>query len=74
MKTYSEIAIHLEKFPMDLLTWAIVALVVSLIAGAFGFTGIARGAANLARILFGIFLAIAVVLFVMVILGIGILA
>lgn len=58
---------------MDLLTWAIVALVVSFIAGALGFSGVARGAATLARLLFGIFLAIAVVLFVMVILGISIL-
>lgn len=62
-----------EKIHMDLLTWAILALVVAVIAGALGFTGVARGAATIARLLFGVFLVIAVILFVMVILGIGIL-
>jgi uncharacterized membrane protein YtjA (UPF0391 family) len=57
---------------MDLLTWAIIALIVAVVAGALGFTGIARGAATIARLLFGIFLAIAVVLFLLVLLGVGI--
>lgn len=57
---------------MSLLTWAIIALIVAVIAGAFGFGGVARGAANIARILFGIFLAVAVVLFIMVLLGIAV--
>lgn len=56
---------------MDLLWWAIIALVIALIAGALGFTGVARGAATISRILFGIFLVIAVVLFIMILLGIG---
>ncbi len=56
---------------MELLTWAIIALVISLIAGGAGFTGVAAGAATIARVLFGIFLLIAVVLFAMVLLGIG---
>jgi uncharacterized membrane protein YtjA (UPF0391 family) len=56
---------------MDLLWWAVIALVVSLIAGALGFGGVARGAATIAKVLFGIFLVIAVILFIMVILGIG---
>ena len=59
---------------MDLLGWAIVALVVSLIAGGLGFTGVAQGAASIAKILFGIFLVIAVGLFILVLLGINILA
>lgn len=63
---------HHGELIVDLLTWAIVALIVSVIAGALGFTGIARGAATVAKILFGIFLAIALILFVMVLLGIGI--
>lgn len=58
---------------MSLLWWAVIALVVALVAGALGFTGVARGAATVARILFGIFLVIALILFVMVVLGIGIL-
>jgi uncharacterized membrane protein YtjA (UPF0391 family) len=35
---------------MDLLTLAIIALVISLIAGVFGFTGIASGAATVAQL------------------------
>lgn len=53
-----------------MLQWAIIALVVSLIAGALGFTGVARGAAQIAKILFGIFLVIAVILFLLLLLGI----
>jgi uncharacterized membrane protein YtjA (UPF0391 family) len=56
---------------MDLLWWAVIALVVSLIAGGLGFTGVAAGAATIARVLFGIFLLIAIVLFVLLLLGIG---
>ncbi|MES2368759.1 DUF1328 domain-containing protein [Thiobacillus thioparus] len=43
-----------------MLKWALLFFVVSLIAGLFGFTGIAAGAAAAAKILF----YIAVVLFV----------
>ncbi len=56
---------------MDLLWWAIIALVVAVIAGALGFSGVARGAGTIAKILFGIFLVIAVLLFIFVVLGIG---
>ncbi len=56
---------------MDLLTWAIIALVVAVVAGVFGFTGIARGAAQISKILFGIFLIGAVILLIMFVLGIG---
>jgi uncharacterized membrane protein YtjA (UPF0391 family) len=56
---------------MDLLGWAIMALVISLIAGALGFTGIARGAGTIAKILFGIFLVIAVILFILLLTGIS---
>lgn len=48
-----------------MLTWAIIALVIALIAGALGFTGIARAAGTVAKVLFGVFLAVAVVLFVL---------
>jgi uncharacterized membrane protein YtjA (UPF0391 family) len=44
---------------MTALKWAIIFLVISLIAGAFGFTGIARGAATISRILFAVFLVLA---------------
>jgi uncharacterized membrane protein YtjA (UPF0391 family) len=50
------------------LRWAIIFLVISLIAGALGFSGIAAGAKRIAMILFGIFLAIAVVLVIVAVL------
>lgn len=50
---------------------AIGALVVALIAGALGFTGIAAGAAAIAKIVFGIFIFIAVILFVLIATGIS---
>lgn len=57
---------------MDLLTWAIIALVVAVIAGALGFTGVSRGAATIAKILFGIFLVIALILFILILTGVSI--
>ena len=56
---------------MELIWWAVIALVVSLVAGALGFSGVSEGAATLAKILFGIFLVIAVVIFILVALGVG---
>jgi uncharacterized membrane protein YtjA (UPF0391 family) len=38
-----------------MLRWALFFFVISIIAGLFGFTGIAAGAAEIARILFFIF-------------------
>jgi uncharacterized membrane protein YtjA (UPF0391 family) len=35
-----------------MLKWALIFFIVSLVAGLFGFTGIAAGAAGLAKILF----------------------
>lgn len=59
---------------MDLLQWALIAFVISIIAGALGFSGVARGAASAARIFFGLFLVIALILFVLALLGVSILA
>ena len=39
-----------------MLKWALIFLVVSLVAGALGFTGVASGAKTLAKVLFGLFL------------------
>jgi uncharacterized membrane protein YtjA (UPF0391 family) len=44
------------------LKWALIFLVVSLVAALFGFTGISAASADIARVLFFIFLAIFVVL------------
>ena len=41
-----------------MLKWAIIFLVISLIAGALGFTGVSAGAARIAKILFAIFLGL----------------
>jgi len=49
---------------MGLLKWALIALVISLIAGAFGYTGLARGAAQVARVLFFVFLIVFVVILI----------
>lgn len=49
---------------MGLLQWALVAFVVAVVAAVFGFGGIARGAARIAKFLFGLFLVVAVVLLI----------
>lgn len=51
-----------------MLRWALIFFVISLVAGALGFTGIAAGAGRIAKILFGIFLVIAVVVVLIAIL------
>jgi uncharacterized membrane protein YtjA (UPF0391 family) len=50
---------------MSLLKWALVFFVVSIIAALFGFTDIAAATADVARILFYIFLVIFIVLLVL---------
>lgn len=57
---------------MGLLEGAIAALVIALIAGALGFTEVAAGATVVAKWLFGIFLVIALILFALIVLGIGV--
>jgi uncharacterized membrane protein YtjA (UPF0391 family) len=59
---------------MDLLQWALIAFVVAIVAGLFGFTGIASGAATVGRVLFGLFLVVAVIFLVLALLGVSILA
>jgi uncharacterized membrane protein YtjA (UPF0391 family) len=49
---------------MSLLKWALIMLVVSIIAAVFGFTDLAAASADVARILFYIFLLIFLVLLV----------
>ena len=48
-----------------MLHYAVVFLVIALVAALFGFTGIAIGAASITKILFMIFLAFAIVTFVL---------
>lgn len=48
-----------------MLKWALIFFVISVIAGALGFTGISSAASGIARILFFIALAIFVVFLVL---------
>lgn len=45
-----------------MIKWAIIFFVISLVAGFFGFTGVASGARSIAKVLF----AIALVIFLIV--------
>jgi uncharacterized membrane protein YtjA (UPF0391 family) len=47
-----------------MLRWAIIFLVIALIAALFGFTGIASAAAGIAKFLFFLFLVVCLVLFI----------
>ncbi len=47
---------------MSILKWALIFLLVSVVAGIFGFTDISAASADVARVLFYIFVAIFIVL------------
>ncbi len=49
---------------MDLLGWALIALVIALVAALLGFTRVAVAAAGVGRALFVIFLIVFVVLLI----------
>lgn len=53
-----------------MLTFALVAFVISVIAGALGFTGVAKAGSAVAKVVFGVFLAVAVLLLALFALGI----
>jgi uncharacterized membrane protein YtjA (UPF0391 family) len=44
-----------------LLKWAAIFFIIAMVAAAFGFTGVAEGATEVAKILFYIFLAMFVI-------------
>ncbi len=50
---------------MFLLKWSFVFLVIAGVAAIFGFGGVAEGAADIAQILFFVFLAVFVVMLVL---------
>ena len=54
--------LHIKELPM--LHYSVVFLVIALIAAIFGFGGIAAGAVEIAKILFFIFAALAIIGFV----------
>ena len=47
-----------------MLKWAIIFFVISLVAGFFGFTGVASGAKSIAKVFF--FIALAIFLIVLI--------
>lgn len=47
-----------------MIKWAIIFLIISLIAGFFGFSGVAAGSKSIAKVLF--FIAIAIFLVVLI--------
>ncbi|NNM75216.1 DUF1328 domain-containing protein [Enterovirga aerilata] len=51
-----------------MLRWALIFFIISLVAGALGFTGIAAGAGRIARLLFGLFLVLAILVVVVALL------
>lgn len=57
---------------MDLLWWAIIALVIALVAGGLGFSGVAKGAGTIAKVLFAVFLVIFIVMLIMRVVGGGV--
>ena len=50
---------------MSLLKWALIFFLISIVAAVFGFTGISVASADIARILFYVFLVIFLVLLVL---------
>lgn len=47
-----------------MLTWALIFFLVAVVAGVFGFTNIAAGAALVARFFFALFLLLFLLLFI----------
>lgn len=54
-----------------MLHWALIFLIIGLIAGAFGFRGIASTATEIAKVLFFLFIVIFVVLLILSLVGGG---
>lgn len=54
---------------MGLLGWALIFFIIACVAALFGFTGIAVGAAAIARFLFAIFVCIFLILLTLGIIG-----
>ena len=48
----------MRKWSAAMLKWAVIFLIIAVIAGIFGFTDIQAASAGIAKILFGIFLVL----------------
>jgi len=54
-----------SELAMTILKWALIFLLVSIVAGVLGFTGISAASADIARFLFYVFVVIFLVLLVL---------
>lgn len=54
-----------------MLHWALIFLIVGLIAGAFGFRGVASTATEIAKVLFFLFVVVFIILLVLSLFGGG---
>ena len=52
-----------------MLKWAVIFLIIALVAGLLGFTSVAGPAMGIAQILFFVFIAITVILFLLGLVG-----
>jgi uncharacterized membrane protein YtjA (UPF0391 family) len=48
-----------------MLKWSFIFLIIAIIAGIFGFTGVEQDAAGIAKVLFFIFIAVWLIIFVL---------
>lgn len=48
-----------------MLKWSAIFFVIAIIAAIFGFTGIAEGAASVAKFIFGIFIVVFLIMFIL---------
>ena len=49
-----------------MLKWALIFFLISIVAGLFGFTGLARGSATIAKVLFFLFLFLVIFIIVLI--------
>jgi len=57
-----------------MLYWAVVFLIISLVAGALGFGGISTAAAGISKILFFVFLVLAVITLILIVTGVNLIS
>jgi uncharacterized membrane protein YtjA (UPF0391 family) len=60
-----------RKWRKAVLKWALIFFVISIVAGALGYSGVARGAAGIAKILFGLFLILAILFLILLYAGVA---
>jgi uncharacterized membrane protein YtjA (UPF0391 family) len=56
---------NLNQEATSMLRWAVIFLIIALVAALFGFTGIASAAAGIAKFLFFLFLVMCLIFFIL---------